>query len=286
MQAHRSAGSKAFDIINYTFISLIALVMAFPLCYVLLGSLSSSGLVNGFNQFTLDGYRFIFSTSTLARSAINSVIITLVGTGINVLMTVLTAYPLSKKQMRGRKGMLLVVMICMLFQPGIIPNFILVDGLRLTNTYLALWLPGAIGAYYLIIMKNNFQTMPDSIEESASIDGCNDLQTFVHIVLPLSKATLAAIALFYAVAHWNNYFNAMIYIRDAKLWPIQVWLRQIVILSLGGFSNTENLSEFASVPKDSVRYGVIIVSTLPILAVYPFLQKHFAKGVLLGSVKG
>jgi len=174
----------------------------------------------------------------------------------------------------------------MLFNPGIIPNYILVTKLKLTDTFWSLWLPGAISSYNMIIMKNFFQQLPDSIEESAKIDGGNDLQVFWYIVLPISKASLATITLFYAVGHWNAYFSAMMYINKINLWPIQVWLRQIIILSVGGFAGNESLAEFAKVPSDAVKYAVIVLSTFPIIIVYPFLQKYFTKGVLLGSVKG
>ena len=138
----------------------------------------------------------------------------------------------------------------------------------------------------MVIMKNFFQGLPDSIEESAQIDGCNDLQVFLRIVVPISKASFATITLFYAVSHWNSYFNAMMYLNDINDWPIQVWLRQIIVLSVGGFAGSESLSEYAKVPSDAVKYAVICVSTIPIVIVYPFLQKYFAKGALLGSVKG
>jgi putative aldouronate transport system permease protein len=174
----------------------------------------------------------------------------------------------------------------MLFHPGIIPNYLVVSRLKLTDKFWSLWLPGAISAYNLIIMKNFFQQLPESIEESARIDGCNDLMVFLLIVLPISQAVLATITLFYAVAHWNSYFSAMMYINTVDKWPIQVWLRQIIVLSVGGFAGSESLSEYAKVPSDAVKYAVIVISTIPIIIFYPFLQKYFAKGVLLGSVKG
>ncbi|MCI9456787.1 MAG: carbohydrate ABC transporter permease [Oscillospiraceae bacterium] len=283
---NQTVGSRIFDVFNYTIMGLIAVVMVFPLFFVVIGSFSISGMIGGFNAFSLDAYKYIFTTNSLARSTINSVFITVVGTFINIVMTSITAYALSKKYLAGRNVMMTIIVIFMLFNPGMIPNYLVVSKLHMTNSFLSLWLPGAISAYNMIIMKNFFQGLPDSIEESAKIDGCHDLQVFLKIVLPISKASLATITLFYAVGHWNSYFNAMMYINDIDKWPIQVWLRQIIVLSVGGFAGNESLAEFAKVPSDAVKYAVICVSTLPIIVVYPFLQKYFAKGVLLGSVKG
>ena len=283
---NQTVGSRIFDVFNYTIMGLIAVVMVFPLFFVVIGSFSISGMIGGFNAFSLDAYKYIFTTNSLARSTINSVFITVVGTFINIVMTSITAYALSKKYLAGRNVMMTIIVIFMLFNPGMIPNYLVVSKLHMTNSFLSLWLPGAISAYNMIIMKNFFQGLPDSIEESAKIDGCHDLQVFLKIVLPISKASLATITLFYAVGHWNSYFNAMMYINDIDKWPIQVWLRQIIVLSVGGFAGNESLADFAKVPSDAVKYAVICVSTLPIIVVYPFLQKYFAKGVLLGSVKG
>ncbi len=283
---NQTVGSRIFDVFNYTIMGLIAVVMVFPLFFVVIGSFSISGMIGGFNAFSLDAYKYIFTTNSLARSTINSVFITVVGTFINIVMTSITAFALSKKYLAGRNVMMTIIVIFMLFNPGMIPNYLVVSKLHMTNSFLSLWLPGAISAYNMIIMKNFFQGLPDSIEESAKIDGCHDLQVFLKIVLPISKASLATITLFYAVGHWNSYFNAMMYINDIDKSPLQVWLRQIIVLSVGGFAGNESLAEFAKVPSDAVKYAVICVSTLPIIVVYPFLQKYFAKGVLLGSVKG
>lgn len=283
---NQTLGSRIFDVFNHVFLGIVAFAMVFPLGYVVVGSFSVSGLIGGFNAFSLDAYKYILTTNSLARSTLNSVFITVVGTTVNIIMTSITAYALSKKYLRGRNVMMTIVVIFMLFNPGMIPNYLVVSKLNMTNSFLSLWLPGAISAYNMIIMKNFFQGLPESIEESAKIDGCHDLQVFLKIVLPISKASLATITLFYAVSHWNSYFNAMMYINDIEKWPIQVWLRQIIVLSVGGFAGNESLSEYAKVPSDAVKYAVICVSTLPIVVVYPFLQKYFAKGVLLGSVKG
>ena len=286
MVKNKTAGSRIFDVFNYVFLGLIGVIMVFPIAFVVVGSFSATGMIGGFNSFSLDAYKSIFTTNVLARSTVNSVIITVVGTAINMLITSITAYALSKKYLPGRKVMMGVVIVFMLFNPGMIPNYLVVNDLHMLDTYWSLWLPIAISAYNMVIMKNFFQGLPDSIEESAQIDGCNDLQVFLRIVVPISKASFATITLFYAVSHWNSYFNAMMYLNDINDWPIQVWLRQIIVLSVGGFAGSESLSEYAKVPSDAVKYAVICVSTIPIVIVYPFLQKYFAKGALLGSVKG
>lgn len=286
MVKNKSVGSRVFDVLNYILLGLIGFVMVFPILFVIVGSFSATGMIGGFNSFSTDAYRYIFTTNVLARSTVNSVIITVVGTLINIAITSITAYALSKKYLPGRKFFMGCVIFFMLFNPGMIPNYLVVNNLGLLNSYWSLWLPIAISAYNMVIMKNFFQGLPDSIEESAQIDGCNDLQVFTRIVVPISKASFATITLFYAVSHWNSYFNAMMYLDDINKWPIQVWLRQIIVLSVGGFAGSESLSEFAKVPSDAVKYAVICVSTLPIVVVYPFLQKYFAKGALLGSVKG
>lgn len=286
---NQTRAGRAFDILNHLLLGLFALIMVTPLVYCAVGSFSLTGMAYGrFTAFSLDAYHMIFRSGKTLTSLGNSFLITLVGTLINIAMTSTAAYALSKKDLPGRKWLLRTVMFFMLFSAGLIPDFIVVaNQLHLKNTFWAVWLPVAISGYNLMVMKNFFQNIPESIEESARIDGCNELQSFVRIVLPMSKASLATFSLFYAVGHWNNYLRPMIYLDDSSMWPITVWLRQIIILSLGGMGN-DNLSEQEVVwaATDAVKYATIVVSTVPIICVYPFLQKHFAKGVLLGSVKG
>ena len=286
---NQSKFGKLFDALNYTLMGVFGLVMVAPLVYCVIGSFSVTGMAYGrFNAFSLEAYHMIFRSGKTLYSLGNSFTITIIGTLINILMTATAAYALSKKELPGRKGMLRIVVFFMLFSAGLIPDFIVIaNQLHLKNTYWAIWLPTAISSYNLIVMKNFFQNIPESIEESARIDGCNELQSFVRIVLPMSKASIATFSLFYAVGHWNNYMKPMIYLDNSSQWPITVWLRQIVILSLGGMGN-DNMSEQDIVwaATDAVKYATIVVSTVPIICVYPFLQKHFTKGVLLGSVKG
>jgi putative aldouronate transport system permease protein len=210
------------------------------------------------------------------------------GTLINIVMTCLMAYPLARKDLDYRMPIQLMVIFTMLFSGGMIPTFLVVKQLGLIDSYWSLLLPGAISAFNLIIMRNFFQQLPDGLEESAKIDGCSDPGILFRIVIPLSLPAIATFSLFYAVGHWNTFFNAVLYINDSTKWPIQVLLRQIVIMSEGGGlgDSTALDASFVKPPEQSVKMAVIVISTLPILMVYPFLQKHFAKGVLLGSVKG
>ncbi len=286
---NQTSAGKTFDVLNHVLLGLMAAVMVAPLIYCAVGSFSATGMAYGrFTAFSLDAYRMIFRSGKTLSSLGNSFTITIVGTFINILMTSTAAYALSKKELPGRKWLLRIVVFFMLFSAGLIPEFIVVaNKLHMKNTFWAIWLPVAISGYNLMVMKNFFQNIPESIEESARIDGCNELQSFLRIVIPMSKASLATFSLFYAVGHWNNYMRPMIFLDDSNMWPITVWLRQIVILSLGGMG-ADNMSEQDVVwaATDAVKYATIVVSTVPIICVYPFLQKHFAKGVLLGSVKG
>ncbi|MBE1440820.1 carbohydrate ABC transporter permease [Paenibacillus sp. OAS669] len=293
MRIKTSWGSRVFDSINMTLLILFALLTVIPFIYVIAGSFATQKelLQRGFilfpTEFTLDAYKYIFSTQTLVRSLLVTVYITVAGTLINIFLTCLMAYPLARKDMDFRRPILMLVVFTMLFSGGMIPTFLVVKQLGMINTYWSLLIPGAISAFNLIIIRNFFQQLPDGLEESAKMDGCNDLGIFFRIVLPLSMPAIATFSLFYAVGHWNTFFSAVLYINDSAKWPIQVLLRQIVILASGGIGDSASMgAEYVTPPEQSVKMAVIVVSTLPILLVYPFLQKHFAKGVLLGSVKG
>jgi putative aldouronate transport system permease protein len=289
IQQNRSWSTRMFDGINVAILLLVSAVMIIPFIYIILISfateqevLSKSFLVFP-TKFSLEGYRYIFSTPILLRSLAVTIGVTVIGTLVNLLLTVLMAYPLARKDLYGRRVVMLMVIFTMLFNAGIVPTFLIVKELHLTNTYWALIIPSAISAFNMIIIKNFFQQLPDGLEESAKIDGCNDLGILFRIVIPLSLPALATFSLFYAVTHWNTFLSAILYINDSNKWPIQVMLRQIVILSEKGLSD---MSEAPPPPSKIINMAVIVFSTVPILSIYPFLQKHFAKGVLLGSVKG
>ncbi|MNW33414.1 L-arabinose transport system permease protein AraQ [compost metagenome] len=293
MSIRPSKGSRIFDYLNIILLSIFALLTVLPFIYVIAGSFATQKelLTRGFilfpTEFTLDAYKYIFSTPTLVKSLFVTIYITLFGTLINIFFTCLMAYPLARKDMDFRRPILMLIVFTMLFSGGMIPTFLVVKQLGMINTYWSLLIPGAISAFNLIIIRNFFQQLPESLEESAKIDGCNDLSVFFRIVIPLSMPAIATFSLFYAVGHWNTYFNAVLYINDNTKWPIQILLRQFVILASGGIGDSTVMeADYVAPPEQSLKMAVIVVSTLPILLVYPFLQKHFAKGVLLGSVKG
>lgn len=291
----QSLGSRIFDIANMLILLLSALVCVIPFIYIIAGSFTASEelLRKGFilfpSKFSLDGYRFIFSTNTILSSLAVTMYITLFGTLLNLIFTCMMAYSLSRRDLIGRRTIMLMVIFTMLFSGGMIPTFLVVKAVGLLNSLWSLMIPSLINAFNLIILKNFFQNLPEGLEESAKIDGCSDPGILVRIVLPLSMPAIATFSLFYAVSHWNTFFQALMYINDSEKWPIQVWLRQIVILSQGGGvgdSSADYASEYGPPPGQVIKMAVIVVSTVPILLVYPLLQKHFAKGVLLGSIKG
>jgi putative aldouronate transport system permease protein len=284
--------SRLFDVLNYTLLATFALLTLLPFLHVLVGSFASTESLLRSNflliptEITLDAYRFVFSTGTLFRSLAVTVYITVVGTLINIIFTSLTAYPLARRTLMGRKSIMLMIIFSMLFSGGMIPTYLVVKAMGMLNTYWALFIPSAISAFNLIVLKNFFQQLPDGLEESAKMDGANDLGILIRIVLPLSMPAIATFSLFYAVGHWNTFFSAVLYLNDTEKWPVQVLLRQIVILSQGGIGDHTQFDDSVIIPPQSLKMAVIVISTVPILIVYPFLQKHFDKGVLLGSVKG
>ncbi|CAM3377893.1 carbohydrate ABC transporter permease [Marinicrinis lubricantis] len=288
-----SIGERAFDIFNYLFLALFAFVTVIPFIYIISASFATEAEISerAFflipREFSINAYTYIFSSDTVFRSIGVSIYITVIGTLVNLAFTLTMAYALSRKTLWGRNLFMNLVIFSMLFSGGMIPTYIVVKDLHLINTYWAVILPGAISAFNLIIIKNFFQQLPAGLEESARIDGCTDIGVFWRIVLPLSKPVIATFGLFYAVGHWNNFFSALLYLNDHNMWPLQVLLREMVMLSqlsVGDLSNVD--PNFVKPPEQAVKMAVIVVGTIPILCVYPFLQRHFAKGVLLGSIKG
>ena len=288
-------GSRIFDVLNYLIVTLIALTTLFPFIYIISASFATEYEITTRPMFiipqdvTTNAYQFIFSSNKILRGFGNSIFITVCGTAINLFFTVTMAYALSKKRLRGRNFFLNMVIISMFFSGGMIPGYIIIANvLNLKNTFWAVLLPGAISSYNLMIVKNFFQGIPQELEESAAIDGSTDIGILWKIVLPLSLPVLATFGLFYAVGHWNAYFGAMIYMTGAKeKWPLQVLLRELIILANGSAGDITNMDpEFIQPPEQSVKMAVIVVSTVPIMCVYPFLQKYFVKGVMVGALKG
>jgi putative aldouronate transport system permease protein len=290
---YRSVPGTVFDISNYLFLTLYGLLAVFPFIYIIAGSFASDAELTERavflipQTFTTAAYEYIFSTGIILRSIWVSVYVTVVGTIFNLAFTVTMAYPLARRSLPGRNTFLNLVIFSMLFGGGMIPTYLLVRELYLLDSLWALIIPGAISAFNLIIVKNFFQELPPELEEAARIDGCTELGLLWKIVLPLSKPVLATFALFYAVGHWNTFFSALLYINNPEKWPLQVMLRQIVLLSQSAAGDMNNMDPgFVKPPDQSIKMAVIVIGTVPILLVYPFLQKHFAKGVMIGSVKG
>ncbi|GAB6939170.1 carbohydrate ABC transporter permease [Isoptericola variabilis] len=285
-----SVGVRVFQVVNAVVLTGFALLCLIPFLNVLGSSLATPGEIatRPFilvpHTFTLDAYRYILSTSTIFQAMGVSVIVTVGGTFLSLLVTALMAYALSKRYLKGRRVINFLVVFTMLFSGGMIPTFIVVQKLGLIDSLWSLILPVLVNAFNFVIMRSFFQGIPDSLEEAARIDGCSDLGVFLRIVLPLSLASIATIGLFYAVYYWNTYQAAILYINDSEKWPIQVLLRQIVIVASG--MNADEGSVDVVPPAQSVKMAVIFVATLPMLLVYPFIQRFFVKGALIGSVKG
>jgi len=270
----------------------IVLIMLFPFVYVVAVSFSSyrdvlgGGLILFPAHPTLYAYEQIFESGIVTRSLLISVGITLIGTTINMLLTVTMAYGLTRPSVPGSRFVLALALLTLLFTAGIIPNYLLVKQLGLLNSFGSLILPGAISAFNLVVVRQFFMNLPPELLESARIDGANDLWILLRIVLPLSKPVLAVIALFYGVAHWNEFFAATLYLSDADKWPVQLVLRQYVVQgsSLAAFVTPDPTQP--PPPPQTIQMAVVVIATVPILLVYPFLQRYFTQGVLSGAIKG
>lgn len=291
MVEDKTMAGRMFGIINYVLLTIIGLVTIIPFVHVVAGSFTTSAEMAAKKfvliptDWSIEAYRFIFSTNTIFKAMAVSIGTTFIGTVISMFITALMAYGLARRDVDGRKVIMFLVVFTMLFHGGLIPTFLVVKELGMIDTYAALILPTAISAFNLIILKNFFQNIPEGLEESAKIDGCSDFGILFRIVLPLSMPAIATISLFYAVTYWNTYMSAILYINESAKWPIQVLLRQIVVLA-SGMDVSSDLDSVAPPPAQSIKMAVIVVATLPILLVYPFLQKHFAKGAMIGSIKG
>lgn len=286
-----TASGRVFDAVNIVVLVGLAAVTLLPFGYVTAGSLAKESEIAARSFFlwprdvVLDAYRYMFSTDTFLRSLLVTVCVTAAGTLIQVLLTFTMAYPLSKRHLPGRNAVLSLVIFTMVFTGGLIPTYLIVRELGLLDTYWALVLPLAINPFYLIIVKNFFQELPEELQEAAQIDGCTEVGVFWRIVLPLSKPIMATMALFYAVGIWNDFMSPLLYIDDSHKWTLQMFVRQMTISS--DMANTlGQLDPNYTPPEQSLKFAVIVVATVPILLLYPFLQKHFAKGILIGSVKG
>ncbi|MCY9659834.1 carbohydrate ABC transporter permease [Paenibacillus chondroitinus] len=286
-----SLSEKVFTLLNYVFFILLGLSTIFPFINLIAKSLSSeaavvSGMVSLYPiDFQIGTYRYVASNAMFLSAFTISITVTLIGSLLSLFMTTLAAYPLSKPRLRGRKFFILLYLFTMLFSGGLIPTYLLMHTLHLIDKLPVLFLPYMINVYNMLIIKNYFEGLPDSLEESAKIDGASNMTILWRIILPLSLPVLATIGLFYAVTYWNDYFTSLIYINSADMKPLQLYLKELFVSSTDAFLRT-NVDASLNVSPQSIQAASIILATLPIVIVYPFLQKYFVKGVLVGSVKG
>jgi len=293
MIQNNSPLSRIFDVFNIIFLISFAALTVLPFVYVIGTSFATQQEIatRPFflipRDFQIESYKYILSSRTLPRAMWVSVWTTIVGTLISMIMTLTFAYPLSKKYLKGRTSMLMMITFTLVFSGGMIPGYLNIRNLGLLNTYWSMIIPGAIGTWNLIVIKNFFQALPEELEESARIDGASDLTVFLRIILPLSTAVIATFSLFYAVGYWGAFRPALFYIPSRpERWPIQLILRNIVMLSAGRIDDANFDPSLVLPPSESIRNAVIVFATAPILLLYPFLQKHFTKGVMVGAIKG
>lgn len=288
------AGDRMLYAIIHVVMIFLLIVTLYPLIYVLSASFSSPQAVGNGQvvlwpvDFSIRGYQEVFEYQVVWLGYKNTIFYTLVGTAINVVMTMMAAFALSKKTLPGRTFFTFLFTFTMLFSGGLVPTYLQLRSLGMINTRWALLLPGAISVYNMIVTRTFIQNIPGELSEAAEIDGCTHFKYFFLILLPLSKAILAVISLYYSVGHWNSYFNALIYLSDRNLYPLQIFLRDVLVLNSVDTSAILDPEEAQALEgmRDLLKFSMIVVSTVPILCVYPAIQKYFAKGVMVGSLKG
>lgn len=287
-------GDKVFLTIDFIVLLVLLIIIAYPLIYIFFASFNAQVTKMGLSilpeKWTIQGYKAVFEYKFIWSGYMNTLIYTTLGTIINLLVTICCAYPLSRKDFKGRGVIMVMCMITMYFSGGLIPTYLVVKDLGLLNTMWSIILPGAMSVYNMIVMRTYFDTqIPMELLESAQLDGCGNLNFLRSIVLPLSVPILAVVGLFYAVGHWNSYFNAMIYLTERSKYPLQVILRDILIMNTVDPSESSmDLSILQSMEErqNVMKYSLIIVSSLPVLILYPFIQKYFVKGIMIGAIKG
>lgn len=294
MWRKKSRGDKAFDIALIIIGLLIMVVIAYPLYFVIIASFSQPEAVLGGKLrflpigFNVESYKMVLSERKVWVGYRNTLLYTVLGTCINLVLTTLAAYALSRKDMPWRTPLTFVISFTMLFGGGMIPVYMVVRGLHLTDTLWAMVIPNAIATYNLLVMKNYFQSsIPEELQEAAAIDGCSHFKTLIKVVLPLSTPILAVIVLFYAVGHWNAFFNAVIYLRNQELFPLQIVLRDILLQNSLEAVGGDLTGMYEKVMRgETMKYALIIVASAPVIIMYPFVQKYFVKGIMVGAIKG
>jgi putative aldouronate transport system permease protein len=293
VKVKKSLGDRIVDVIIYVVLGMIAISTILHFLYVFAGSFATEKELTEKAFFivpsvwSLNAYRYAIKTANILRGLKNSVILTTLGTVLCMVFSLTFAFPLSKTHFRGRNFIMNMVIVTMLFSGGMIPSFIVYKAYGLYDTYWALILPGLISPFNMIIIKKFFQGLPVELDEASYMDGANDLQIFLKVALPLSKPVIASISLFYGVGFWNDYFGSMIYLQTAEKYPIQIQLRSIILQSSTIVDNMVNDFDINGTPPDkAVKMACTVIATVPILCVYPFVQKYFTKGVMVGAVKG
>ncbi|GIO53006.1 MULTISPECIES: carbohydrate ABC transporter permease [Paenibacillus] len=290
-----SKGDRIFNVINYVVLILVTLVVLYPLVFVLSASFSDPQTVlrgemllwpKGIN---LNSYEKIFQNKDIISGFTNTLIYTTLGTAINLVMTILAAYPLSRRDFVGRNGIMALLVFTMFFSGGLIPTYLLIKNLGMLNTLWVMIIPNAVSIWNIIIMRTFFQqSIPHELQEAATIDGCSNIQILTRIILPLSMPIIAVTILFYAVGHWNAFFNALLYLTDKDKFPLQLVLREILIQ--GQTNDMVKMSTESAIKQqrevEGIKYAVLVVANIPVLVLYPFLQRYFVKGVMIGAIKG
>ena len=291
----QSREDVCFSIVITIISTLVLVIVLYPLIYIVSASFSSPmSVVQGKvwllpKEFTLKAYHAVVTNKELITGYRNSLIYTVVGTAFNLLMTIICAYPLSRKDLRGRNFLTIMISITMFFSGGTIPTFLCLKQLNMLNTFGVMIIPGAINVWNMILMRNYFQnSIPEEIIEAAKVDGCTNVGALIRIVLPLSKAITAVMVVYYAVGHWNSYFNALLYLKDRWRYPLQLVLREVLLIGTGMRESTAEVVN--SVDQlllfETQQFAIIIVASFPVMILYPALQKYFMKGVMVGSIKG
>lgn len=286
----QTRGERSFDVVNYILLMLVIMISVYPILYILNSSLSDPETLLRSNSFmlwpegfSLEAYKLVFDNPKIYTGYVNTLYYVVVGTALNLLMTSLAAYALSRNDLYGRKFITKLMTFTMFFGGGMIPTFLLIQNLGLINTRMSMILPAAMSVFNFLIMRTNFENIPSELIESAKLDGANEFTILFRIVLPISKAIIAVMILYYAVAHWNDFMTPLLYLRDQSLYPIQIVLRDILLSN-----STEAMGAGADTGfaiGENIKYATIIISSLPIMLVYPFIQKHFVQGALMGAVK-
>ncbi len=297
MRKRETIGDTIFTIVNYVLLTGLILIILYPILYVIFASLSDPMLLKQNRSFlfaplgfTTEGYKLVFEDPGITTGYINTIIYVIVGVGLNMVLTSMGAFVLSRRDLYWKKAIMIMITITMFFGGGLIPFYLLVRDLGMNGSWLALIIPYGINTWNMIILRTGFSAIPLELEEAAEIDGASTLTVFIKIVLPLSKATLSVILLYYVVGAWNSWFPAMIFLNERSKYPLQLIIREVLVLNdtsnMGQSANASSLFSASTSYRELVKYSTIVISSFPIMMFYPFVQKHFVQGVMLGSLKG